>query len=235
MVSPLHCDGSSRRGDADRDGGCFDRGHRRKERTNPELVGNRARLVVFAKPRLSRGSTRDRSGEVGATSIAQALLSRRGVSGGCLSFLVRLPTLSPCFCWICAGTCLCRLKWRATADNAVEGRAWRAARHGRSTDFSQQGFCCWLFLRTSSQKKSEPREGETKGHWWHRTTVWLWASCTQNHASHSSQQHCRPSARPLETRKTRKLRRDVSVALTTLQTRVSPSPWAPRSHSGCLD
>ena len=50
MVSPLHCDGSSRRGAAERDGVALTEARRRKERTYPELVGqrNRARLVVLA-------------------------------------------------------------------------------------------------------------------------------------------------------------------------------------------
>ena len=50
LVSTLHCDGSARPGTADNDGAALVAARRRKERTNPELVGRRgrARLVVLA-------------------------------------------------------------------------------------------------------------------------------------------------------------------------------------------
>ena len=50
LVSALHCDGTARRGAADRDGVALDEARRRKERTYPEFVqqGHRAKLVVLA-------------------------------------------------------------------------------------------------------------------------------------------------------------------------------------------
>ena len=50
LVSALHCDGTARRGAANRDGVALAEARRRKERTYPELVqpGHRAKLVVLA-------------------------------------------------------------------------------------------------------------------------------------------------------------------------------------------
>ena len=50
VVSALHCDGTARRGAADRDGVALEEARRREERTYPELVqpGHRAKLVVLA-------------------------------------------------------------------------------------------------------------------------------------------------------------------------------------------
>ena len=50
LVSPLHRDGTARRGAADRNGAALDAARRKKERAYPELSGDegRARLVVLA-------------------------------------------------------------------------------------------------------------------------------------------------------------------------------------------
>ena len=50
LVPICHCDGSARRGAAERDGVALDEAQRRKERTYPEVVqsGRRAKLVVIA-------------------------------------------------------------------------------------------------------------------------------------------------------------------------------------------
>ena len=50
MVSPLHRDGTAKRGTSDRGGTVLQEARRRKERTYPELngAGGRARLVVLA-------------------------------------------------------------------------------------------------------------------------------------------------------------------------------------------
>ena len=61
LVSPLHPDGSARRGAASRPGLALEQARRRKETTYPELVGDegRARLVVLAAETGGRWFYRD--------------------------------------------------------------------------------------------------------------------------------------------------------------------------------